>query len=85
MIVESILECGCLCPVSFCCGVPCGSKPFWLLQICQVISGVVKTKETIESLTQPELPYSGLQNYAERQSEDQLGALLEEWLIKQLH
>ena len=33
--------------------------------------------KTIESLTQPELLYSGLKNYAERQSEDQPGTSLE--------
>ena len=39
--------------------------------------GVVKTAETIESLTQPEFLYPGLKNYAERQSEDRPGTLLE--------
>ena len=38
---------------------------------------VVKTAETIESLTQPELLYSGLPNNAELSSEDRSRILLE--------
>ena len=75
MVVECIPDCGCLFLVSLCRGVPCGSKPFGLLQIFQVILGVIETAETIESLTQPELLYFGLK--AERQSEDRPGTLLE--------
>ena len=37
---------------------------------------IVKTAETVESLTQPGLLYSGLPNYAERPSEDRSGILL---------
>ena len=42
-----------------------------------MILGVVNATETIDSSTQPELPHSGLQNNAERESEDRPGALLE--------
>ena len=53
VIVESILDCECVCPISL--GVPFGLKPFGLSQICQVILGAVRTAETIKSLPQPEL------------------------------
>ena len=43
----------------------------------QRIWRVIKTAETIESLTQPGLLYSGLRNYAERPSEDRSGVSVE--------
>ena len=42
-----------------------------------ILERVVKTAETIESLTQPEFLFSGLTNYKERQSENRPRTLLE--------
>ena len=55
-----------------------GSKSIWVVTKFPVILGVVKTTDTIESIAQPERLYAGLQNHAERQSEDRPGAFLED-------
>ena len=52
-------------------------RAIWVVTNFPSDFGRRETAETVESLTQPEQLYSGLQNYTERQSQDRPGALLE--------